>query len=182
MERMRKTKVFGTLALGLLVGMAACDGADEMEAEAAAEEQALMPEQEMDPEMMAKVMEIQELQQQLEPVQRQALEDEALAAQLEALQLRIDASMREAGPEVFERIDRFQEEVAAAEAAGDQERMQTLMVQAQGIQQEAQALQAMVFERPEIRAAVEEFEAAHRAKMIAIDPDCVGCSTAEMNS
>lgn len=170
MERMRKTKVFGTLALGLLVGIAACDRSDGTDAEAAAAEQALMPQQEMDPEMMAQIMEIQQLQQQLEPIQRQAMEDTALAAQLEALQLRIDASMREAGPEVFERIDRFQDEVAAAEAAGDQERMETLMMQAQGIQQEAQALQAAVFEQPEIRVAVEEFEAAHRARMIAIDP------------
>lgn len=168
---MHKAKVFGTLALGLLVGVAACDRSDEADATISAEEQAPASQQGMDPEMMAQVMEIQQLQQQLEPIQREALQDQELAAQLEALQVRIDASMREAGPDVFARIDQFQEEVAAAEAAGDQERMQTLMMQAQGIQQEAQALQATVFEQPEIRASVEEFEAAHRERMIAIDPE-----------
>jgi hypothetical protein len=171
MEIMRSAKVFGTLALGLLVGVAACDRSAETAATADAEEQGLMPQQEFDPEMMATIMEIQQIQQQLEPVQREALQDATLAAQLEALQVRIDASMREAGPDVFERIDRFQDDMAAAEAAGDDERIQSLMTQAQGIQQEAQALQAAVFERPDIRASVEEFEAAHRARMIQIDPE-----------
>jgi hypothetical protein len=168
---MGKARVLGVLALGLVVGVAACDRSDGMDGQqTGAEDQMFMPQQDMDPEMMAQIMEIQQIQQELEPIQREALADPVLAAQLEALQARIEASMRAQGPEVYARIDRFQDEVAAAEAAGDQERMQVLMMEAQGIQQEAQALQAAVFEQPDIKTSVEEFEAAHRARMIAIDP------------
>lgn len=162
------------MTLALLVGVAACDQSDGMDAAGTpmtAEEQAFGPHQEMDPEVMAQVMEIQQIQQQLEPIQREALEDEALAARLATLQAQIETAMRDEGSELFARIDRFEADMAEAEAAGNQEQMQVLMMQAQGLQQEVQALQAAVFERPEIRQPVEEFEAAQRAAMIRIDPD-----------
>lgn len=171
---MDRTKVLGTMALILTVGVAACDRSADVDADVAgmsAEEQALGPHQEMDPAVMAQIMEIQQIQQQLEPIQREALEDEALAAQLATVQARIETAMREQGSDLFARIDRFEEDMATAEAAGNQEQIQVLMMQAQGLQQEVQALQAAVFERPDIRQPVEEFEAAQRAAMIQIDPE-----------
>lgn len=164
--------MYGTLALALLAGTAACDRSDGLDADAAGmgADQTLMPQQEMDPEVMAQIMEIQQIQQQLEPIQQQALQDPALASQLEGLQARIETTMRQEGAEVFARIESFEAEMAAAEAAGDQEQIQSLMAQAQVLQQDAQALQAAVFERPDIREPVAEFEAAQRAAMIRIDP------------
>jgi TolA-binding protein len=168
---MATKRLTGVLAFLVLVGLAACDrpggAADD---DAYAGEQALMPGQAMDPEVMAQVMEIQQLQAQLEPIQREALEDETLARQLEALQLQVEMAMREEGAEIFSRIERFQGDMAAAEAAGDQERMQALATQAQGIEQEFHALQVAMFQRPEIREPFDRFEAAHRARMIEIDP------------
>jgi hypothetical protein len=170
---MNKTKLYGTLALALLAGAAACDrsaGNDGDGQGLRTAEQAPMAEQAMDPQIMASVMEIQQLQAELEPIQRQALEDEDLARQLEALQLQVETAMREEGSELFGRIDAFQDEMAAAEAAGDQERMQSLMMQAQEIQQEVHSLQVAMFQRPEISEPFERFEAAHRARMIELDP------------
>lgn len=167
-------KLYGTLALGLLAGTVACDRPERVDANAEAigsEEQALMPPQEMDPEMIGYIMEIQQIQQKLEPIQREALQDETLARQLEAIQHRVETSMREEGTELFGRIDSFQTEMAEAEAADDQERIQSLMIEAHSIQQEVQALQAAVLRRPEISEPLADFEAAHRARMIEIDPE-----------
>jgi hypothetical protein len=168
---MGKTNLYGTLALTLLVGAVACDRPDTIDGAAmGSEEQALVP-QAMDPQVIAQIMEIQEIQQVLEPLQREALQDEGLAGRLAALQVQVETAMREADAEIFERIDRFQDDLAAAEAAGDQEGMQSLMVQAQELQQHVQALQADVLDRPEIRDPVAEFESAQRARMIEIDPE-----------
>lgn len=164
-------KLFGTLALILVAGVAACDGGDTIDATARGGEAPVMPQQAMDPAVMATIAEIQEIQQRLEPIQREALQDEALASQLADIQSRVETAMREEDAELFGRIDRLQAQVAAAEEAGDQEGMQALMIQAQAIQQDVQALQAAVIERPEIREPVAEFEVAHRARMIQIDPE-----------
>jgi hypothetical protein len=165
---MYRTKWLGALALVGLTSLAACDRGGDTEVQNAAMDQGFM--QQMDPEMMAAMMEMQEIQQQLEPIQRQALEDEALAGQLQALTDRIQAAMREQDGELVTRIESFQGRVAAAEAAGDEAAMQGLMIEAQGLQAEAEALQMSVLDRSDIQAEVQAFEAAHRARMIAIDP------------
>lgn len=174
MDVMQTTKWFGTLALAVLVTAAGCDGADDVDRDEDApdaSEQMMLPQQEMDPETMERVMEIQQIQAQLEPIQQQALQDEQLAGQLEALQTRIEAAMREENPELIDRMHELQNEMAAAQAAGDEERMQGLMMEAQGIQQQVQGVQAAVLERPAIREQVNEFDAAHRAAMIEVDPE-----------
>lgn len=171
---MDTTRFLGTLALTLLVAAAGCNDTDEVDRDeeaAGATEQSVMPQPEMDPETMEQVMEIQEIQNQLQPAQQEALQDEELASRLEALQERIEAAMREQNPQAVERMNTLRDEMAAAQEAGDQERLQALMTEAQGIQEEVQALQASVLERPEIREQVEEFEAAYRERMIEIDPE-----------
>lgn len=169
-------RFYGTLALTLLVGAAACDDAGETdgEAPAGAEEQVApqpMDPQMMDPEMMQNVMEVQQIQQQLESVSQQATQDPELSARLVSLQTRIQAAMREENPEVVDRMDSLQQELMAAQQSGDQAGMQQLMTSAQGLQVEFQALQSSVLQRPEIRESIEEFETAHRARMIEIDPE-----------
>lgn len=165
---------YGTLALTLLVGVVACDDSDGVDREGAGEgasREMLMQQPEMDPETMARIQEIQQIQARLEPIQQEALEDPALAGQLEAIQERVETVMRAENSDLFARMDRLQEEIAEAQAGGDPEQMQELMMRAQGLQQEAQAAQAAVMQRPEIRGPVQEFEAAHRARMTEIDPE-----------
>lgn len=169
-------RLYGTVALTLLVAAASCDGAGETDGEAptGAEEQVApqpMDPQMMDPQMMQRVMEVQQIQQQLEPVSQQATQDPELSARLVSLQSRIQAAMREENPEVVDRMDSLQEELMAAQQSGDQAGMQELMTNAQGLQMEFQALQSSVLQRPAIRESIEEFETAHRARMIEIDPE-----------
>lgn len=174
MDSMHTNKLFATLSLMVLVGAAGCDRPPENGEDAAAPaatEQPGMPQQEMDPEMMQQIMELQEIQQQLEPIQQEALQDEALASQLESLQLQVTTAMQEESGEALARMETLQEEMQEAQTAGDEERMQALMAEGQGLQQELQAVQAEVMARPEIRGPVDEFEAAHRARMIEIDPE-----------
>lgn len=160
------------LAMALLVGASACNGDGDGEAlETDGQEQPVMPEQGMDQESMATMQELQQIQQQLQPIQQQALQDEELATQLTSLQDRIEAAMREEDSDAVDRMESLQAEMASAQEAGDQERLQTLMMEGQAIQQEMQALQASVMERPGIRQAADEFEAASRARMIEIDPE-----------
>lgn len=172
---MGKTSVFGILTLTVLMGATACDRPEEVEepgeAGDPAAEQPVMPQQEMDPEMMQQITEIQQIQQRLEPIQQEALQDEELAAQLASLQTRVTAAMQEESGEALARMESLQEEMAVAQEAGDEERMQALMMEGQSLQQELQAAQAEVMARPEISEPVEEFEAAQRARMIEIDPE-----------
>lgn len=169
---MRNTTRFGIMALTLMVSAAACDEANDDEAGAATAEEGAVPSQpQMDPEMMAQVMEIQELQAELEPVQMRALEDETLSRRLTELQARIEAAMREENADMVDRMGQLQQEIVAAQESGDQEAMQRLMAEAQALQPQVQALQNTVLARPALREEVESFEAAHRARMIEIDPE-----------
>lgn len=166
------TSRFGwILALTLLLGVAACDDAGDADPnEDAAAPAQPTAEQQMDPEMMAAVMEMQTIQQQLSPIQEQALQDEELAAQLEEIQTRLEAALREDNAEAMDRMDELQTEMTEAQTAGDQEQMEALMPEAQSLQQQLQAAQQDVLQRPELRQAIEEFEAANRARMVEIDP------------
>jgi hypothetical protein len=173
MGSMHNAKIYSMLILMLLT-TAACDGAGEAETEgagAAAEQASGQEQMPMGAETMQQVMEVQQIQQRLEPISRQALQDEELANQLQELQARVQAAMREENPELVDRMEKLQEEMIAAQQAGDQAALQNLRAGAAGLQQEAQQLQAAVLERPQVREAIQEFEAAHRARMIEIDPE-----------
>ncbi len=170
---MRTAKIFGMLVLTFLA-VAACDGAgdtDATETDAAAEQPAGPGQMPMGAETMQQVMEVQQIQQRLEPISRQALQDEELAAQMQDVQERIQTAMREENPELVDRIETFQADIIAAQEADDQAAIQNLSVGSSGLQQEARALQSTVLQRPEIREAIQEFETAHRERMIEIDPE-----------
>jgi hypothetical protein len=168
---MQKMRVYGALALVALAGAVACDRPGDADAAGGpAGAEGMLPAG-MDPGVMAAMMEMQEIQQRLEPLQQEALQDDALAGQLAALSARIEAAMREEDAELVGRIERFQDEVEAAEASGDQARVQAMMMEAQTLQVAVQTLQASVLDRPDIRQDVEAFEAAHRARMVELDPE-----------
>ena len=130
-----------------------------------------MPGQDMDPEMMALMQEAQQLQERLGPLQQQALQDEELAGQRMDLQERVESAMREENAELIDRMEDLETEFMAAQQAGDQERLQQIGMEAQGLDMELQALQQSVFERPDIQEPLEAFEEAQRARMLELDPE-----------
>lgn len=176
---MKIGKTLAVLVPLVLLGTSACGGDTDTEsapadtdpaAEAEAPQQQ-QQQQQMDPEAMALMGEAQELQQQLAPIQEEAMQDEALAAQLQELQERVQAAMRDENPELLERMDELEADFMAAQESGDQERVQEVGMEAQTVQGELQALQSAVLEDPELSESVQAFEDAQRERMIEIDPE-----------
>lgn len=176
---MKIGKTLAVLVPLVLLATSACEGDTDTEsapadtdpaAEAEAPQQQ-QQQQQMDPEAMALMGEAQELQQQLAPIQEEAMQDEALAAQLQELQERVQAAMRDENPELLERMDELEADFMAAQESGDQERVQEVGMEAQTVQSELQALQSAVLEDPELSASVQAFEDAQRERMIEIDPE-----------
>lgn len=177
---MNSKKRISTLALASLFALAACGGDDAssadtsagQEGQAAADPSAPgMMGQEMDPEMMALMMEAQQLQEELSPIQQQAMESGELASQLEALQTRVETAMREANPELFQQMDELESDFMAAQEEGDEARIQEVGMQAQGVQMQLQQAQQALVDRPDIREAIDAYQEAQRAAMIQIDAD-----------
>lgn len=165
-------RIFGTLGLALLMAAGACDSAEDADANAAADSlfQNDAPIPQMDSATMAQMQQVQQIQAQLQPIQQQALEDEELAAQVAALQTRMETAVRNENPEAMDRFEQLRSDLSEAQAAGDQQRMQSLVMEGQGVQRELQMAQMAVAERPEIKRAIEAFQAAQRERMIEIDP------------
>lgn len=174
---MKIGKTLAVLVPLVLLATSACGGDTDTESapadtDPAAEAEApQQQQQQMDPEAMALMGEAQELQQQLAPIQEEAMQDEALAAQLQELQERVQAAMRDENPELLERMDELEADFMAAQESGDQERVQEVGMEAQTVQGELQALQSAVLEDPELSASVQAFEDAQRERMIEIDPE-----------
>ncbi|MEX2527084.1 MAG: hypothetical protein WEA09_05550 [Gemmatimonadota bacterium] len=169
-----------TLALVSLFALGACGDDDTSSADATAADQSQTPAgqappgmtgQEMDPEMMALMTEAQQLQQELSPIQQEAMESGNLASQLEELQTRVETAMREANPELFQQMDALEADFLAAQEEGDEARMQEVGMLAQGIQMQLQQAQQTLVDRPDIREAIDAFQEAQRAAMIEIDSD-----------
>lgn len=167
------SKTLAALALVTLLGLPACGGEDPAPTPDASEAApgTMAPPEGMDGEMMALMVEAQEIQQRLMPVQQEAMQDEALAAQLDDIQLRVETAMRDENPELLEEMERLEADFAAAQESGDQERVQAIVTEAQAFEADLQALQESVLARPDIREPIDDFEAAQRARMIEIDPE-----------
>lgn len=177
---MKMKNGIATLALLPLLALAACGGDEASSADSpagqegqSASDQAMpgMMGQEMDPEMMALMMEAQQLQQELSPIQQEAMESGDLANQLEELQTRVETAMREANPELFQQMDQLEAEFMAAQEEGDEARLQEVGMQAQGVQMQLQQAQQALVDRPDIREAIDAFQDAQRAAMIEINSD-----------
>lgn len=158
----------------------ACGGEDEPAADAtpdqAGTEQAPptgegSAQGQLDPEMMERLMEVQELQQRLGPIEQEAMQDPELTAQLENIQEQVDTAMRAENAELFDRLDELEAEFMEAQEAGNQERAQEISEEAQGMQAELQQIQQQVLEDSDIQSEIEDFEDARRARMLEIDPE-----------
>jgi len=125
----------------------------------------------IDPELMALMTEAQDLQTRIAPARDQALEDPDLSSRLEGLQGRINDALEESSGDLVQEMDGLESEFEAAQAAGDEGRMQEIAMRAQVIQMELQSAQQEIIDRPEIREDIEAFEARHRELMIELDPE-----------
>lgn len=121
------------------------------------------------------IKEYQELQQRVDSLEVKALEqNEDLQDQREELVVAIDDAISTQFPDLDDKVERLEEiqaEYVAAQEAGDTERLQALMAEAQQIQQQLQAAQAAVLEREEIAEMMESFQKDLRKEMTEIDPD-----------
>jgi hypothetical protein len=170
---MKRLKFLSVMILAAAVSLTACNRDDPDSRANAADPGALpaMLGQDMDPQTVQLVMELQTIQQQLAPLQEEALQDPGLAAQLAALQGQVEAAMQSEDPTLFERIAAVETEMMEAQASGDQARLQAAGQAAQSVQQSIEAVETAVLARNEIREPMEAFEAAFRARMIQINPE-----------
>lgn len=129
---------------------------------------------ELPPEAMQLIAELQQVQAELEPIQQEALTDPALQAAGEALAADVQEAMTDVDPETPERMERLQAlmgEAQAAQAEQDADRMSEIVMEARGIEERLQAVQAQAVQRPEIATRIEEFQGRLEARMIEVDPD-----------
>ncbi len=136
------------------------------------QEPVVPPEQQE--QLQAWYMELQQIQQQLAPVQQEVLEKPSIQAQQEELGELVQQAMEEEDPEVPQHMQRMQaleQEAVQAREAGDEQKLQELAAAAQEIQAHLMTAQAKALERPAIAARLEAFQDELRGEMIKLDPE-----------
>jgi hypothetical protein len=126
------------------------------------------------PEVQQLLVERQELQVRLAEIQDEALEDEALQDQQDAVSAAVRNAMIESDPSMEQKLGRLEammQEARAAQVAGDTERISALTAEAQTLQPEIRRAQAAALALPEIEEQVEAFQLALRTRMSQIDAE-----------
>lgn len=126
------------------------------------------------PEVQEAIMELQQLQAQLQPIQQQAMADPEIQAEQQELGTQIQTAMAEADPEVPQHMARLQElagDAEAAQAGEDQARMAAILEEAQVIEMQLNQAQQEALQRPEIAPRVEAFQQKVQARMVEVDPN-----------
>jgi hypothetical protein len=121
----------------------------------------------------AMFLELQQIQEKLEPIQAKALEDAKLKGAQEALGNEIKGAIEKADPGVtasVERLQALEAEAMQAQQGGDQAKLQQLVQEAQQIQGRFMAAQQKAFAQPALSAKVEAFQTDLEKKMIQVDP------------
>jgi hypothetical protein len=133
---------------------------------------ALDPSQ-LPPEAQEVLAEMEQVQAEIEPIQRQALADPELQAEQAALGAQIQTVMTELNPAVPQQMERLQELSAEAESAQseqDQARIEEILTEARGIEIELQEAQTQAVQRPDVAPRVQAFQEKIQAKMVEVDP------------
>jgi hypothetical protein len=128
----------------------------------------------MPPEVQALMMEAQQIQAQLAPLEQRVMQDPELQTEQQEVMLRVTTAMLEADPTLeahVQRMQTLQEEAQAAQAAGDQERLGAIVGEANQIQSSVAQAQASVLQQPEMAALVRAFTQRVQNRMIAEDAD-----------
>lgn len=123
-------------------------------------------------EQMAMIAEIQAIEQQLGPLQNEALADADMVVKQEALAVKVEAAMEEAVPGSTEKRAEFDSLIGdyqAAQASGDQETVAELGPRLQALNMELVQAQQAAMQRDDIREAVESFQADLAVVMRGID-------------
>lgn len=175
----RRGSIFSLLTfLGVsLAGFSlmACQGDGEADAEGGAgEADAAAPAAAADFERQrALVMELDALNTALAPLLQQAQLDPAIKAKEEALSQQVDEAMEATTPGTLDAIARFeaaQNEHAAAQLAGEQERVNELATELQTLQGQIQQTQRVVQTQEDVASAIAEFRAELAVWLRAHDP------------
>lgn len=117
--------------------------------------------------------ELEQIQQRLAALQRQASQDAAIQAQAEALKVESIAAMDRLDPGAKakrDRADALRAEVQAAQAAGDNARLNTLAAEAQQLQQYFTEFRPRMMQDATYAEKQQAFTAAMVAKMTELDP------------
>lgn len=136
--------------------------------------QETMPAAPASEEVQAWLVEAQQIQQRLSQVQQQVLADPQIAEEREALGEQVQAAMIEADPELEQSMEQIQElepQMAEAQQAGDQERLNELVAQARAMEQRFQEAQSEALEDPTLRETVLAFNARIEERMLEIEPE-----------
>ncbi|MEX0912721.1 MAG: hypothetical protein WD737_07390 [Gemmatimonadota bacterium] len=118
--------------------------------------------------------ELEQVHQELEGLQQQALQDPELSAQQEAIGEEIQVAMNDADPTLDQRMSRVAEleaEAEAAQQAGNAERLQQIVSEAQQIQQHFMAVQETALGQPAIADRLASFQEQLEDRMVDIDPE-----------
>lgn len=124
------------------------------------------------PEVQGWIVELQELQGRLGPIQEEALQDQALRTEQEEVSLMVQRAIAE-NPELSnlsERAADLQTRAQAAVQANDQAQLERIMGEAERLEQQVAAAQTEALARPEIAARAEAFQARLQGRMIEIEP------------
>ena len=117
--------------------------------------------------------EIAQIQQRLGQLQQQARQDSAVQAAEEKFGADVMAAMEKLEPTTRAKMARgeaLQQEVAAAQQAQDNAKLNTLAAEAQQLQTFFMGLQQRAFATPEIQESRKQFLAVLLARMTQIDP------------
>ena len=113
-------------------------------------------------QQMAMIAEIQAIEQQLGPLQDEALADAGMITQREALEAKVEAAMEEAVPGSGAKRAEFDSLIGdyqTAQTSGDQETIAELEPRLQTLDQELRQAQQAAMQRDDIREAIEAFQA-----------------------
>jgi hypothetical protein len=127
---------------------------------------------ELPPQVRQWVAEVQQIQEQLEPVRQEAMQDSALQQQHEELTRAMFEAMVAADTGTEARLERMQQimvEAAQARQQGDNERVAALAPEAQALQAQLDAAQRQALANPAIDQRVKAYRTALHARMAQID-------------
>ena len=114
------------------------------------------------------------VQQRLNSLQQQAMQDTVLQQEYAALEATVEAQMKAADPKLEERRARMMElqgEMAAAQQAGEEEKLQELLEEGTSLQNLLRQTQEQTMALEDVQAAMTGFRDKVLAQMAKIDPE-----------
>jgi len=168
---------FAAGLLTLVLTLAACGSADQ-EPQGGAESAAPAPQAGMQDGMGPNLPELQNelrtLQTRLNDLRQRVLTDSTTAAEFQQLEAAITAAVNRLDPGASAARARLAElngELAAAEAAGDQTKMQELLQEGMNLQTTLRSTQNRALSEPELGAQMQTFQDKVVAEMTKLDPE-----------